>query len=86
MSRNMEDRRIQKTKQLLQSTLLHLLEEKTFEKLVQEEDIDYSVEAVITNYNKDVLESHSKFKLYEGYIHCSGLEYYTPFTQNYIKR
>ncbi|RDU68072.1 hypothetical protein [Helicobacter equorum] len=61
-------------------------EGKTFEKLAQEEDIDYSVEAVITNYNKDVLESHSKFKLYEGYIHCSGLEYYTPFTQNYIKR
>ena len=29
----MEDRRIQKTKQLLQSTLLHLLEEKTFEKI-----------------------------------------------------
>ena len=61
-------------------------EGKTFEKLAQEEDIDYSVEAVITNYNKDVLESPSEFKLYEGYIHCSGLEYYTPFTQNYIKR
>lgn len=61
-------------------------EGKTFEKLAQEEDIDYSVEAVITNYNKDVLESPSKFKLYEGYIHCSGLEYFTPFTQNYIKR
>lgn len=61
-------------------------EGKTFEKLAQEEDIDYSVEAVITSYNKDVLESPSKFKLYEGYIHCSGLEYLTPFTQNYIKR
>lgn len=61
-------------------------EGKTFEKLAQEEDIDYSVEAVITSYNKDVLESPSKFKLYEGYIHCSGLKYFTPFTQNYIKR
>ena len=29
----MEDRRIQKTKQLLQSTLLHLLEEKAVEKI-----------------------------------------------------
>lgn len=61
-------------------------EGKTFEKLAQEKDIDYSVEAVITSYNKDVLESPSKFKLYEGYIHCSGLKYFTPFTQNYIKR
>ncbi|WP_394949967.1 hypothetical protein [uncultured Helicobacter sp.] len=61
-------------------------EGKTFEKLAQEKDIDYSVEAVITSYNKDVLESPSTLKLYEGYIHCSGLKYFTPFTQNYIKR
>lgn len=38
------------------------------------------------SYSQTFLESPSKFKLYEGYIHCSGLEYYTPFTQNYIKR
>lgn len=38
------------------------------------------------SYSQTFLESPSTLKLYEGYIHCSGLEYYTPFTQNYIKR
>lgn len=38
------------------------------------------------SYSQTFLESPSTLKLHEGYIHCSGLEYFTPFTQNYIKR
>ena len=38
------------------------------------------------SYSQTFLESPSTLKLYEGYIHCSGLKYFTPFTQNYIKR
>ena len=38
------------------------------------------------SYSQTFLESPSTLKLYEGYIHCSGLVYLTPFSENYIKR
>ena len=38
------------------------------------------------SYSQTFLESPSTLKLYEGYIHCSGLQYLAPFTENYIKR
>lgn len=38
------------------------------------------------SYMDTFLESPSKLKLYEGYIHTSGLQYLVPFTENYIRR
>ena len=38
------------------------------------------------SYAKTFNQTPSKLKLYEGYIHSSGLEYLTPFGENYIKR
>ncbi|TLD82047.1 hypothetical protein LS68_003330 [Helicobacter sp. MIT 05-5293] len=60
--------------------------EKTFEELMEYYDIRDSVREIISTYSQTFLESPSQLKLYEGYIHCSGLQYLLPFTQNYIKR
>ena len=38
------------------------------------------------SYAKTFNQTPSKLKLYEGYIHSSGLEYLAPFGENYIKR
>ena len=38
------------------------------------------------NYKQTFLKTPSKLKLYEGYIHSSGLEYLAPFGENYVKR
>ena len=37
-------------------------------------------------YKQTFLKTPSALKLYEGYIHSSGLEYLAPFGENYIKR
>ncbi len=38
------------------------------------------------SYAKTFNQAPSKLKLYEGYIHSSGLEYLAPFGENYVKR
>ena len=38
------------------------------------------------SYAKTFNKTPSKLKLYEGYIHSSGLEYLAPFGENYVKR
>ena len=40
----------------------------------------------IDGYAKTFNKTPSTLKLYEGYIHSSGLEYLSPFGENYIKR
>ncbi|MGX3046119.1 hypothetical protein [Helicobacter sp. T3_23-1056] len=40
----------------------------------------------IDGYAKTFNKTPSTLKLYEGYIHSSGLEYLAPFGENYIKR
>ena len=40
----------------------------------------------IDNYAKTFNKTPSTLKLYEGYIHSSGLEYLAPFGENYVKR
>ena len=40
----------------------------------------------IDGYAKTFNKTPFKFKLYEGYIHSSGLEYLAPFGENYIKK
>ncbi|MGX2973420.1 hypothetical protein, partial [Helicobacter sp. T3_23-1059] len=38
------------------------------------------------SYANTFNKTPSTLKLYEGYIHSSGLEYLAPFGENYIKR
>ena len=40
----------------------------------------------IDSYANTFNQTPSKLKLYEGYIHSSGLEYLAPFGENYVKR
>lgn len=66
------------------------------EKLKQKSDSEYSLYGLykisnsssnfIHNYQRTFLEHPSRLKLYEGYIHTSGLEYFTPFGGNYIQK
>ena len=49
-------------------------------------DRDYIPAFLEGSYSQTFLESPSTLKLYEGYIHCSGLVYLAPFTENYIRR
>ncbi|TQR53136.1 hypothetical protein [Campylobacter troglodytis] len=49
------------------------------------DSFDNKREIIAESYEQGFLTSPSSLKLYEGYIHSSGLEYLCPFTQNYIK-
>ncbi len=64
----MEDRRIQKTKQLLQSTLLHLLEEKTFEKVNVTEICQKAGVSRITFYTHYADKYELADDLFEQYV------------------
>ena len=64
----MEDRRIQKTKQLLQSTLLHLLEEKTFEKINVTEICQKAGVSRITFYTHYADKYELADDLFEQYV------------------
>ncbi|OBV28454.1 hypothetical protein BKN38_09805 [Helicobacter sp. CLO-3] len=46
----------------------------------------YELNALVPSYEKVFLDSPSRFKLYEGYIHTSGLTFLASFGENYIKR
>lgn len=52
----------------------------------QKSDKNISFEQDLAEKQNNLLANLSKFKLYEGYIHCSGLRYLMPFGENYIKK
>lgn len=52
----------------------------------QRSDKNISLEQDLAERQNNLLANLSKFKLYEGYIHCSGLRYIMPFGENYIKK